>query len=405
MKATVLKNCRLIREVSGNVPFTFADVAFTGGKITVIEPAGKYLPAPGDQTVDCTGKTLLPGLYDIHQHSDAISVNFLDNRKILDPYDFLNQVCLWSMRMLRMGYTSLRCMGAQNLAGIRLRKMVDAGVFNGPRVFACGNTIAGTTKQVISENPGCDGPAEWMKAARTAIANDADFIKIYASGSVMANFGEPGQMVVTPEEIAAAVQAASARGVYAAAHAHSTESIQACLDAGVRTIEHATWLTRDQCHAIKDAGDRHFIVPTLSVMQWCASIAETDNPELYYLADRAAKVMDSAKESIARAYDEGLLLGWGTDLDVESLEKEPGQEFRLRREWCGMSGTDMIRQATMNSAYIVGLGDVSGQIKPGYEADLLLYDGNPDEDISLFNTRPIVYKRGRLVDETFPVKK
>ena len=62
-------------------------------------------------------------------------------------------------------------------------------------------------------------------------------------------------MVVTPEEIAAAVQAASARGVYAAAHAHSAESIQACLDAGVRTIEHATWLTRDQCHAIKDAGE------------------------------------------------------------------------------------------------------------------------------------------------------
>ena len=184
----------------------------------------------------------------------------------------------------------------------------------------------------------------------------------------------------------------------------AVESIQACLDAGVRTIEHATWLTRDQCLYIKDAGDRHFVIPTLSVMQWCASIAETNNPDLYYLANRAAKVIDSAKESIARAYDEGLPLGWGTDLDAESLEKEPGQEFRLRKEWCGMSNIAMIRQATMNSAYIVGLGDVSGQIKPGYEADLLLYDGKPDEDISLFNTHPIVYKRGKLVDETFPVK-
>mgnify|MGYP002508097423 CR=1 FL=1 len=56
MKATVLKNCRLVREVSDNVPFTFADVAFSGGKITVIEPAGKYLPAPGDQTVIRQGR-------------------------------------------------------------------------------------------------------------------------------------------------------------------------------------------------------------------------------------------------------------------------------------------------------------------------------------------------------------
>lgn len=398
MDTTVLQNCRLVREVSGNVPFEYADVTFSGNKILSVEPAGKYEIAKNATAVDCTGKTLLPGLYDIHQHSDAISVNFLDNRKILDPFDFLNKVCLWSMRMMRMGYTTMRCMGAQDRVGIRLRKVIDAGVFNGPRMFACGNAIAGTTKQVIGENPGYDGVDEWIKAARTEIANDADFIKVYASGSVMANFGEPGQMVVTREEIKAAVQAGNARGAYAAAHAHSAESIQACLDAGVRTIEHATWLTKDQCHFIKDSSKDHFIIPTLAVMQWCASIAETDNPELYYLAGRAAKVIESAKESIARAYDEGLVLGWGTDLDVESLEKEPGQEFRLRKEWCGMSNIDMIKQATMNSAYIVGLGDVSGQIKPGYEADLVLYAGKPDEDISVFNTRPTVYKRGKLVE-------
>lgn len=398
MSKTVLCNCRLVKEVSGNVSFEYADVIFEKNKILSVEPTGKFRPDTDTVIVDCTGKTLLPGLYDIHQHSDAISVNFLDNRKILDPFDFLNQVCLWSMRMMRMGYTTMRCMGAQNRVGIRLRKIIDAGVFNGPRMFACGNAIAGTTKQVIGENPGYDGTDEWIKAARTEIANDADFIKVYASGSVMANFGEPGQMVVTQEEIKAAVQAGNARGAYAAAHAHSAESIQACLDAGVRTIEHATWLTQDQCHFIKDSSKEYFIIPTLSVMQWCSSIAETDNPELYYLAGRAAKVIESAKESIARAYDEGLVLGWGTDLDVESLEKEPGQEFRLRKEWCGMNNIDMIKQATMNSAYIVGLGDVSGQIKPGYEADLVLYAGKPDKDISVFNTRPTVYKQGKLVE-------
>lgn len=399
MKVTILKNCRLVKEVSGGFAHEYADVSFAGNKITAMEKANTIPAQPQDTVVDCTGKTLLPGLYDIHQHSDAISVNFLDNWKIRSPFDFVNASCLWSKRLLRMGYTTLRCMGSPDRLGVKVKKVIASGVFNGPRLFACGNGIAGTGKSSMNNNPGADGPQEWMKAARQEIANDADFIKIFVSGSVMSTMGHPGQLVVTPEEVFAAVQAATARGVYAAAHAHSAQSIETCLDAGVRTIEHATWCNKELRKRIKDNNDKHFIVPTLAVMQWCADIANTDNPELLYLAERAALVINSAKESIAGAYQDGIILGWGTDLDIESLEKEPGQEFRLRKEWCGMSNVHMIQQATMHSAHIMGLGDVSGQIKVGYEADLVLFDGKPDEDISIFNQLPIVYKQGKLVTD------
>ena len=395
---TVFQNVRLVRAVSGEVPFEYADVAIEGNRITAVEPTGKLPAKPGDALVNGTGKTLLPGLYDIHQHSDAMSVNFLDNWKIRDPFDLVNKSCLWSMRMMKMGYTTMRCMGARDYLGVRVRNVINAGVFNGPRLLASGNGINGTMANQLSDNPAYDGADAWLHGAREQIAKGVDFLKIFVSGSVMSTMGHPGQLIVTPEEVQAAVKGGLVRGVYTAAHAHSAESIKVCLDAGVRTIEHATWCTPELRKQVKDNNDQQFLVPTLAVQQWCAEIAQTNNPELLYLAERARMVIDSCKESIGSAYAEGLIMGWGTDLDVESLEKEPGQEFRLRHEWCGMSPIEMIKQATMYSAQILELGDISGQIKVGYEADLVLYEGKPDEDISVFNQYPIVYKRGKLVE-------
>lgn len=396
--STIFQNVRLVQEVSDNVPFQMADVVIEGNCITAVEPAGKVPVKAGDVAVNGSGKTMLPGLYDIHQHSDAMSVNFLDNWKIRDPFDFVNQSCLWSMRMLKMGYTTMRCMGSADYLGVKVRNVIDAGIFNGPRLLASGNGLAGTTASTLNNNPTYDGADAWLRGAREHIGRGVDFLKIFVSGSVMSNMGHPGQLVVTPEEVNAAVKGALARGVYTAAHAHSAESIKLCLDAGVRTIEHATWCNAELRKQVKDKNDHQFLVPTLAVQQWCAGIAETDDPELLYLAKRAAMVIGSCKENIGSAYAEGILMGWGTDLDVESLEKEPGQEFRLRKEWCGMSNIEMIKQATMYSAQILELGHISGQIKVGYEADLVLYDGNPDEDITVFNQYPAVYKRGKLVE-------
>ena len=108
-------------------------------------------------------------------------------------------------------------------------------------------------------------------------------------------------------------------------------------------------------------------------------------------------MIEAAKKNISAAYREGLELGWGTDLDIESLEKDPAQEFRLRQQWCGMSNIDMLRQATVTSAKILHLEGVSGQIKPSYEADMVLFDGKPDEDISAMGQLPkLVVKGGSI---------
>ena len=391
----VLQNCRLIPALSDGWSGGWADIAVSGGSIQAIEKAGSGMQ--GRSIIDCHGKTLLPGLYDIHQHSDAVSTNFMDNWAI-DEYELFNRSCLWAKRMMRLGYTTVRCMGAKNRLGIHVRNAIQAGVFHGPRILACGNGINATAKVPMNDNPQYDGPNEWRRGARSDAAEGADFLKVFASGSVMGQRGKPGLMVCTREEIAAATAAGRALGLETAAHCHSADSIEAALDAGVYTIEHGTYINDSLRKRIAESGGRHYLVPTIAVMHWCAEIAANKSPQLVYLAERAGWVIEAAKANISAAYREGLELGWGTDLDIESLEKDPAQEFRLRQQWCGMSNIDMLLQATIISAKILHLEGISGQIKLGYEADMVLFDGNPDEDISKMGRPPeLVVKGGSIV--------
>ena len=108
-------------------------------------------------------------------------------------------------------------------------------------------------------------------------------------------------------------------------------------------------------------------------------------------------LLEASAKCITNAYRAKLKLGFGTDTPIEDMEKHPGIEFKMRKEYCGMSNVDMLLQATKNSAFICGLENVTGQIKSGLAADLLLVDGNPDEDISAMYKRPeMVFRQGEL---------
>ena len=125
----VLQNCRLIPELSGGWDGGLADIAVSGGFIQAVEKAGSGMQ--GRNAVDCYGKTLLPGLYDIHQHSDAVTANFMDNWA-MDEYELFNRSCLWAKRMMRLGYTTMRCMGARNRLGYMCGTPYRPAYFTGP---------------------------------------------------------------------------------------------------------------------------------------------------------------------------------------------------------------------------------------------------------------------------------
>lgn len=111
-------------------------------------------------------------------------------------------------------------------------------------------------------------------------------------------------------------------------------------------------------------------------------------------------LLEANRKSITAAYRAGLMMGFGTDTPIEDQEKLPGLEFRMRKEYCGMDNLELLKQATVYSAALCGLEQVTGQIKPGLAADLILVNGCPDLDISAMYRKPdLVIREGRLVKE------
>lgn len=395
-KMKLLKKCRLITELSNGTD-GLNDILIKDG---IIEKISTHIDSsPSYEEIDCQGKTLLPGLYDIHQHCDGVTENFLDIWSMIGPYDLLFECCGWAKKFLKLGYTTLRDMGSTKMISIGLKNAIERGIFTGPRIIAAGGTVQGTAADFTEKAEMYDGADEWRKGARVMLAQGADFVKIYTSGSIMGKTKVVGNVCVTADEVRAATEVAKQAGTYTASHAHGADAIQVCLDAGVYTIEHGTFITNDQIQQIKNSDGKHYLVPTVAVTAWCESAAlSTGDNRLGHMSEKARLVCEAQKNNIRAAYKAGLKLGWGTDLDIVSFAREPGQEFRLRKEWCDMSNIDMLLQATKYSAEIVGLGDISGQIKEGYEADLILMSGNPDEDISVMNGYPeMVIKGGTIV--------
>ena len=221
------------------------------------------------------------------------------------------------------------------------------------------------------------------------MAAQSDFIKIYASGSAISPTGVPKNPIMTYEEIKTTVDTAEANGLYVAAHCHADSAIRNCIRAGVRTIEHATYLSEETVDELLTAKNT-CLIPTLSAMY----VSQTDPKERAFWLARLTPMLESSAKTIGYAYRAGALIGFGTDSAPMSPQYDTGVEFRYRKEYCGMTNEDILLQATKNNAMIAGLTD-RGEIREGMKVDLVLVDGDPVADISAMYTPPVqVWKNG-----------
>ena len=380
----VFENCRLIPELSGGVGGEGISVAVDGGKITCVGEAAAN--APGER-IDCAGMTLLPGLFDSHAH---LSYDYYNGKIRLNDFKLMISASLSAKRYLAMGFTTIRDMGAPKRLSVHVRDAVRSGLFVGPRIVSGGMILRPTASDVPAD-PSCflryvSGAVDFERAAREEIGGGADFVKLYAPG-------EPCELL--PEEMAAAVRIAHLRGKRVAVHAHDRSAIDMCLDCGADTIEHASHIGPAQIERLRD-GKAH-IVPTLAVLS-------SEIPTPGFTKEQKERMLhpllEANEKNITAAYKAGLVMGFGTDCDSADLINLPGLEFRMRHEHCGMSNIDMLLQATKYSALICGLEGVTGEIKPGYDADLILVDGRPDEDISAMYSLPrLVMACGKVADK------
>jgi imidazolonepropionase-like amidohydrolase len=236
----------------------------------------------------------------------------------------------------------------------------------------CAGEVASTVFAHIA-----DGPDAVRRAVREELKGGAHQIKVMAGGGV-ATPSDPIDMVqYTAEEIRAAVQEAASRRTYAFAHAYVPDAIVQAVEAGVRSIEHGNLL--DERAAAVMAEHRAFLVPTLVVYEQIAELGRQWGFPAESLA-KLEQVRAAGERAIRLALDAGVRVGFGTDLLGET---HPAQSRELLLRAAVQQPLDVLRSATVVNADLLGRAGELGTVAPGAQADLLLVDGNPLEDLGV----------------------
>jgi imidazolonepropionase-like amidohydrolase len=405
--ATVVVPDRLVDPAAGKVREGLA-VMIGGGRITGVIPAGE-IPA-GATRIDLPGRSLLPGLIDVHTHL----VGEVDSGQ---GYAHLvtrsgAQEALAGVRnaaiTLRAGFTTVRDIGTfRAFADVALRDAITAGWVEGPRMMCAGayvtcpgggGDITGLALDVqvpVELRFGVvSGVDEMRSRVRQILARGADFIKVIATGAVLTSGTNPGAPEMTEAELAAAVEEAALAGTHVAAHAHGAEGIKRAVRAGVRSIEHGSLMDDEAIAMIAEAGV--FLVADLYDGDWITE----QGPRLGYSDEvmrKAEATTEAQRQGFEKCVAAGVRFAFGTDAGVFPHGLNARQLSYYVRY--GLTPMEAIRSATVWAAELMGWEGRVGSIAAGLHADLIAVPGDPTTDISVLETEPWVMKSGEVVSE------
>ena len=388
----------------GESPLREQTIVVNDGKISAVENGYQPLERYGADArlIDLKGRFVLPGLIDLHKHismpldEDALSLASEDRLALM--------TAAVAKAALNAGVTTLRDVGDNVGVTFAVRDAINAGVIEGPRIFAAGRIVSstgghGTTQEFQEiERPlgGCDGPESCRRVVRENIEAGSDWIKMTVSGSGGAASGlADAEPIMLPEEVRAVTEAAR-RGLRpVAAHAHSTAAIKLALESGARTIEHGTYFDDACARLFKSKGA--FLVPTAYVAEFVGKQVEKFAADPRRLPPEALRRWtQAATANPGRAWRAGIRLGVGSDSGSRTDAHATAREIELFVA-SGVPAGDAIAAATVNNAEILDMQNRLGRIRPGYEADLIAVDSDPLVDVAKLHDVSFVMKGGAVV--------
>jgi len=381
-------------------------IRIEGGRVVAVGPYDAA--ARGDAPlIDWSAHTVLPGLIDLHTHligstsSTAVAAPLLSS----GAQDVLQGVA-HAHATLAAGFTTVRDVGAYRaFTDVALRDAINAGIVAGPRMFVAGAyiTVSRGGGEVTGLAPDVVVPVDMRRGVansadevrqrvRELLAGGADFIKVIATGAVFTAGTKPSAPEYTEAELRAAVEEAANAGTYVVAHAHSAEGIKRAVRAGVRSIEHGSYLD--------DAGIklmlRHgtWLVADVYNGDYTEEVGRRDGwPEEILRKNR--DTTDIQRAGFAKAVRAGVKIGFGTDA-VIFPHGENARQFAYMVRY-GLSPLAAIRSATIDAARCLGQDHDLGSVAPGKFADLIAVDGDPLIDVERLRKIVGVIKDGQLV--------
>jgi imidazolonepropionase-like amidohydrolase len=386
---------------AGKEPLTDATVALRERNIVYAGTARTWQPSLKEDilNLDLSGRFVMPGLIDCHVHLAGSGER--DGRFELDTGTMVLKMLRNAQRNLAAGITTIRDVGGWNELEFAVRRSIQSGDFNGPRMMLAGRFISGKGSGE-DHYPGmycvAEGAEAVRKAARQQIRNGADVVKLGVTGAVLVEDGVPGATYLGPEEIRAAVEEAAKSGRRVSAHAHGVEGIRNAVMAGVHSIEHGTYLyeSADLIDEMRRRGT--FLVPTLKADQ---DILKGNGAKVpAWMLEKTRQVQDSAGKSLRAAYQAGVPIAMGSDAATPfNYHGENGMEVYWM-EQAGMKPMDALVSATSGAARALGADSWLGSVEEGKRADLLVLDANPLEDLRRLADRKLiraVFLDGKIV--------
>lgn len=378
----VLRRANLVDGVQGAFATNSAVVVRDGRIVEIV--AEPYTAPAGATVIDVGGRYVVPGLIDAHTHIASLAS---------------------ARRALESGVTTVRSASTGKFEDVSLRELVRQGALAGPDVVAAGVFVTPALGEAMLADPrlgtlrdGVTSEAALRQVVRLNAEHGVNVIKTRGTERAGLPNTDPRKQTYSEQQLRWIVDEASKAGLAVMAHAHGDEGAFAAVRAGVRSIEHGTYLSDSTLTLMRERGT--FLVPTyITVVDLTQPGGDYDDPMLRV---RGEHMLPRLAETVRRAHRMGVRIATGADTQYgpESVSRIAGEVAAFAE--LGMSPLEALRSATTIAAELLGLGDRTGAIRPGLEADLIVVERNPLSDNHALADVLVVISNGRVALNRLP---
>lgn len=374
-------------------------VVVDGERIVYAGANGGAPPHPeGARVVDARGGTILPGLVEAHYHPTYFNVANLEDLDIKYPVEYVTLLAAANARLaLECGYTAARSGGSLFNIDVWLKRALEAGITEGPRLAASGREICGAGG-LMDWNPDyrkigmeglillVNGAGEARAAVRKLVKDGVEWVKTYPTGDAAApDTNDHHTLCMTFEEMQAVVATAHNHHLKVTGHCRATEGIKNALRAGYDAVEHATFID-DEGLELLLARDVP-VVPALQ-FEWASVEYGKEYGMSQRVIDGHQETLEGGAESARRILRAGGRVGMGGDYGFAwTPHGTYAKELTFFVEYVGFTPLEVLRCATKTGAEIMGRGDDFGTLTAGKLADILVVEGDVVADISILEDR------------------